>query len=169
MMKIINNFNKLDKISKLTISLIVFAILLRFIIASYTIEGADPCYHASAARFIGQNFRFPVYEHLGREIFAHEPLFHIFGGIFYAIFNLFGKGDLGIHMVSAVFGSASIIITYLISRKLFDKKITLYAVIFISFLPLHTYHSTTAHIDMIATFFAVLSVYLLLTNKFYLS
>lgn len=168
-MEIIQKFKKCDFISKLTIGVIVFGVLLRFAIASYTIEGADPCYHASAAKFIGTNFRFPTFDYIGREIFAHEPLFHIIGGFFYALFNIFGKGDFGIHMVSPIFGSASIIVTFLIARKLFDKYITLIAVIFTSFLPLHIYHSTTTHIDMIGAFFALLSVYLLMENKFYFS
>lgn len=168
-MEFAKNFKKQDAISKLTILIIIFAILLRFIISAYTIEGGDPCYHSSAARFIGRNFRFPLFEHLGREIFAHEPLFHIIGGFFYAVFNIFGKGDLGIHMVSPVFGSASIIITFLIARKLFDKHIALFAVIFTSFLPLHIYHSTTAHIDIVGAFFALLSAYFLMNGKFYFS
>lgn len=168
-MELVKNFKKQDSISKLTIYIIIFAILLRFIIAAYTIEGGDPCYHSSAARFIGRNFRFPLFEHLGREIFAHEPLFHIIGGFFYAVFNIFGNGDLGVHMVSPIFGSASIIVTFLIARKLFDKHIALFAVIFTSFLPLHIYHSTTAHIDMVGAFFALLSVYFLMNGKFYFS
>ena len=47
-MKIIKKFEKYDFVTKLTIVIILFAILLRFIIAAYTIEGGDPCYHASA-------------------------------------------------------------------------------------------------------------------------
>jgi len=168
-MELVKNFKKQDSISKLTILIIIFAILLRFLIAAYTIEGGDPCYHSSVARFIGRNFRFPLFEHLGREIFAHEPLFHTIGGFFYAVFNIFGNGDLGVHMVSPIFGSASIIVTFLIARKLFNRQITLFAVIFTSFLPLHIYHSTTAHIDMVGAFFALLSAYLLLNNRFYFS
>lgn len=168
-MNVINKFKEYNFVTKLTITIIIFAILLRFIIAAYTIEGGDPCYHASAARFVGRNFRFPLFEYIGREIFAHEPLFHIFGGFFYYIFNTFGQGDLGIHMVSPIFGSLSIILTFFITRKLFDNKTTLFAVIFISFLPLSIYHSTTAHIDMVGAFFALLSVYLMLKNMFYLS
>jgi len=168
-MKLIDKFKEQDSTTKLTVIIILFAVILRFAIASYTIEGADPCYHASVARFVGRNFRLPFLDYLGREIFAHEPLFHITGGFFYAVFNLFGKGDLGIHMVSPIFGSLTILITFLISRKLFDKKTALYAVIFTSFLPLEIYHSTTTHIDMIGAFFALLSVYFLLENKFYFS
>lgn len=162
-------FKKQDSISKLTIAIIAFAIFLRFAIASYTIEGADPCYHASASKFVGENLRFPLFEYIGREIFAHEPLFHAIGGFFYIMFNFAGSGDLGIHMVSPLFGGATIILTFLVARKLFDKYIALFSVLFVSFLPLHIYHSTTTHIDMAGAFFALLSVYLLLNNRFYFS
>ncbi len=153
----------------LTIGIIIFGILLRFIIASYAVDGGDPCYQASAARFIGRNFRFPLYEYIGREIFAHEPLFHIFGAVFYFLFSKIGAGEWGIRMVSPLFGGLLIILTYLTARKLLDEKRALFAVIFVAFLPLSIYHSTTAHIDMVGTFFAFLSFCLLLHHRFYLA
>jgi len=164
-----NKFKSAGKLTKITLIVILAGILLRFIIASYTIEGGDPCYHASAARFVGRNFHYPLYEYLGREIFAHEPLFHFFGGLFYFVFEKFGMGDFGIHMVAPLFGSLIIIFTYFICKKLLDKRKTLYAMIFVSFIPLEIYHSTTTHIDIVSAFFAILSFYLLLEKKFYLA
>src|SRR3990167_8603833 len=149
-----NKFKSAGKLTKITLIVILAGILLRFIIASYTIEGGDPCYHASAARFVGRNFHYPLYEYLGREIFAHEPLFHFFGGLFYFVFEKFGMGDFGIHMVAPLFGSLIIIFTYFICKKLLDKRKTLYAMIFVSFIPLEIYHSTTTHIDIVSAFFA---------------
>ncbi|MBI2101464.1 glycosyltransferase family 39 protein [Candidatus Woesearchaeota archaeon] len=168
-MNIIKNFREQDFISKLTISIIIFAVILRFAIASYTIEGGDPCYHASAASFLAKNLRFPLFDYIGREIFAHEPLFHVAGAVLYNLFGIFGKGSLGIGMVSPLFGSGMVVLAFLISRRLFDKYTALLAVIFTSFLPLSTYHSTTAHIDMAGAFFALLSFYLLLIGRFYFS
>src|SRR3989344_2539565 len=147
-MNTIKNFREQGFVSKLTIAIIIFAIILRFVIASYTIEGGDPCYHASAASFLAKNLRFPLFDYIGREIFAHEPLFHIAGAFLYNLFGIFGKGSLGISMASPLFGSGMVVLAFLISRRLFDKYTALFAVIFTSFLPLSIYHSTTAHIDM---------------------
>src|SRR3989338_5167359 len=168
-MNTIKNFREHGFVSKLTIAIIIFAIILRFVIASYTIEGGDPCYHASAASFLAKNLRFPLFDYIGREIFAHEPLFHIAGAFLYNLFGIFGKGSLGISMASPLFGSGMVVLAFLISRRLFDKYTALFAVIFTSFLPLSIYHSTTAHIDMAGAFFALLSFYLLIIGRFYFS
>lgn len=153
--------------ARLAFAVLLIGIILRFAIASYTIEGGDPCYHLSAARFIGRNLQIPLFEPLGREIFAHEPLFHLIAAPFYIAFEQFRMGDFGMHLVSPIFGSLSLVFSYLISRKLFNRRIALYALIFTAFIPLHTYHSTTAHIDMAAAFFVVLSVYLAINGSFY--
>ncbi len=164
---VIKKFKSHDKAAKIAIFLIVLAAVLRMVIAAYTIEGGDPCYHASVARFIGRNFTIPAFEYLGREVFAHEPLFHIIAGFFYTVFGLFGHGNLGIHLASALLGSGVVMLTYLICRKFFDKYVTLFAVIFVAFLPLEIYQSTTAHIDIAAAFFSLLSLYLLVENRLY--
>ena len=153
--------------ARLAFTVMLIGILLRFAIASYTVEGGDPCYHLSAARFIGRNLQIPLFEPLGREIFAHEPLFHLTAAPFYIAFEQLKMGDLGMHLISPIFGSLSLVFSYLISRKLFNLKIALYALIFTAFIPLHIYHSTTAHIDMAAAFFATLSVYLAVNGNFY--
>lgn len=153
--------------ARLAFIVLFIGIALRFAIASYTVEGGDPCYHLSAARFIGRNLQIPLFEPLGREIFAHEPLFHLTAAPFYIAFEQLNLGDFGMHLVSPIFGSLSLVFSYLISRKLFNRKIALYALIFTAFIPLHIYHSTTAHIDMAAAFFVTLSVYLAVNGSFY--
>lgn len=155
--------------ARLAFIVILAGVLLRFALASITIEGGDPCYHLSAAKFVGTNFRLPSFDPIGREVFAHEPLFHIFAGMFYFIFEKVQMGDFGMHLVSPIFGSLSLILIYFIARKLFDSRIALYSAIFAAFIPLNVYHSTTAHIDMAAAFFVLLSVFFMIMGKFHLS
>src|SRR3989338_10086598 len=83
--------------SKWTFYLIILAIIIRFSLAFiYTVSG-DACWHLSAARFISEEGKLPLFDPIGRdEPFWSPPLYHIIVASVYNIFSmLFGSNIAG--------------------------------------------------------------------------
>ena len=152
---------------KLTILIIVIAIALRFMLTlMHTISG-DACWHFSASKFIASNLRIPFDENIGRsrfEPFWPSPLFHIVAAFFYSLF-----GEFGLKLAPFIFGSLSLIISYLIFKKFLNEKQAFYAALFMSFLPIGIDFSILGYPESAVAFFAILSIYFAVNNMFFLS
>ncbi len=148
--------------AKWTVVIIAIAIVVRFALSFlYTISG-DACWHLSAAKFIASEHRLPLFEQLGRdEPFWAPPLFHFLSALFYSIFS-----DVGLKMVSPLFGSATLVIGFLIIRKFLSERAAFYAMLFFSFLPLMIDYSVLGYGESVLTFFVLLSVYWALEGRF---
>ena len=156
----------------LSIAIIVIVALIRLIFAiTHTVSG-DACLHLSAAHFIANENKLPLFEGLGRlQPFWAPPLFHIITAFFYKI-AAFISQDLAIiisKLISPLFGTLTVILLYLISRKFYNEKITLYSMIFINFIPVFLDYSIFSYVDITMAFFSVLAVYLMINNRFFLS
>ncbi len=162
---------KIDYV-KLSIAIIIIATILRFAFAlTYTVSG-DACWHLSAARFIANENKIPLYEGIGRlQPFWAPPVFHFVAAFLYKIFMPVSQNlaDLSLRLVSPIFGTLTVVILYFISRKFFDEKITFYSMIFINFLPLFLDYSILGYVGSTVAFFSVLSVYFVLNNRYVLS
>src|SRR3989338_3339373 len=154
--------NDPDFYKKLTIIVILIGIILRFALAFvYSISG-DSCWQLSASRFLAENKKFPLFEPLGRdEPFWAPPLFHIMAAFLYSLFGIYGPNaaEFGMKMLSPLFGSLTLVLAYLISKKLFDEKITFYSMLFTSFIPIFIDYHVFSYIDGTLAFFVVLSIY----------
>lgn len=171
-MGMIDKFRSLDRITKLTVVVIAFAILLRWVIACLVYPSGDSTWHLAAARFIAENNQLPLFEGLGRVAFWAPPVFHITAAVFYALGSIFSEAiaTKAMDFVSPLYGSLTLVVFYLfLKRVVNDRRVILYAVIFLSFIPIHMYYSTISHVDATIAFFAVLSVYLLAAKRFYWS
>lgn len=152
-------------LTKKVILLVIVAALLRFFLAFIVHPSGDGAWIAVAIKFIAQNRALPLFELVGRpEPFWQAPLFHVVSAFFYTLF-----GNIGIKITSPLFGSLSLILTFLITKKLFNEKIAFYATLFLAFIPIHIYQSSIPLTDSITTFFALLSIFLMLKNKPFLS
>lgn len=76
--------------------------------------------------------------------------------------RLFGVSEITVRIPSVIFGVAAIYLTFLIGKKLFDKKVGLTAAILLAVAPLHVYYSQEARMYSFATFAVTLSTYFLL-------
>lgn len=162
-----NNENKLY--NKLTLTVIIVGIILRFSLASVYHVAGDACWHLSAARFMAENKEFPLHQQFGREEpFWAPPFFHIMSAVFYSIFGYFGSkaAEFGMKMLSPLMGSLTLVFICLINRKLFNEKITFYSMLFTAFVPMMIDYNVFAYIDSTVTFFIVLSVYFALDGKY---
>ncbi len=150
---------------KWTIVLIAIAIILRFSLALiYTVSG-DACWHLSAARFISEEGKLPLFEPIGRdEPFWAPPLFHVIAALFYSVL-----GNFGLKLVSPLFGSLCLVVGYAILKKRLRERATFYGMLFFSFLPIMIDYSVLGYGEAVLTFFVLLSLYLALEQRFLLA
>ncbi len=161
-------FKELDKYTKYAIVIIAIGILIRFYLASIYHVSGDACWQLSNARFIAENKELPLFEQFGRdEPFWPPPLFHFIAAFVYMIFNNFSNNaaEFSVKMLSPFFSSLTLIFSFLVFKKLFDRKITFYSIIFLAFMPLSLDYGIYSYIDGIIAFPAVLSVYFALDNR----
>lgn len=76
--------------------------------------------------------------------------------------NIFNFSEQVIRFPSVIFGVLTILLTYLIGKKLSSKKIGLMAALFLSLAPLHIYYSQEARMYSFAAFTVALSSYFFL-------
>ncbi|MAE42306.1 hypothetical protein CMO93_00930 [Candidatus Woesearchaeota archaeon] len=160
------NLNKYEKYALITI---IIAIIIRFsLIPIYTVSG-DACWHFSVSKFIGENVQIPLSEPLGRdEPFWAPPLFHVIAALFSSIFSIFGS-EFGLKLIAPLFGSMTLIASYLILKKFLNEKALFYSILFISFIPIFIDYSILGYVESMLTFFVLLSIYLALSNHLILS
>lgn len=170
-MKLIEKFSSLDKFAKLSVIAIIIGIMLRFAIVFFVYPSGDSTWHLSAARFIAENNKIPLFEPLGRLVFWAPPVFHITAAMFYKIFSVFGNEMAlkSMDFATFLFGSLSLIVFYLFSSSLMQKKTAFYSTLFFTFIPINIYYSTISHVESTISFFALLSLYLLVKKRFYLA
>lgn len=163
---------KKENYIKLSIALIVIGVFLRFIFAATHAVSGDACWHLSAAQFIATENKIPLFEGIGRlQPFWAPPVFHFVSAFLYKIFMPISLdlAGLGSKLASPIFGTLTVIILYLISRKLFDEKIAFYSMIFINFIPLFLDYSVFSFVGSTVAFFSILSVYFMLNNRYIFS
>ena len=167
-MTLLKKFKNLNKYTKLAIIIIIIGILLRFSLASVYHPSGDACWHFSVARFIADEGRIPLFEQFGRdEPFWAPPVFHLILAFVYKAFSIFSQNiaEFSMKMVSPLFSSLTLIISYLIIKELFSKKTALYSLIFLTFIPLSMDYGIFGYVDSTLSFFVVLSVYFMLKNR----
>jgi len=97
-------------------------------------------------------------------ITAHQPhppgypLYVLFGRIANYFFN---DPAVSLTFISALFGSLSLIPTYLLSEKFFNVRVGIISVIILSLTPAHLLFSEVAMTDIVSMFFITLTVYIL--------
>src|SRR3989338_5806082 len=123
--------NKKINYYMLALFTIILGTLLRFALAIYHQPSGDACWHFSVAKFISQNLRAPLLEHLGRaEPFWAPPMFHFIAALFYKFAN-----GIGMKLVSPLFGSLTLFYTFLIAKKIYNERAAFFSVLFLTFLP----------------------------------
>lgn len=86
----------------------------------------------------------------------HPPLFHIILKIWT---DFFGNSEIAVRIPSVIFGVLTVLVIYLIGKKLFEKKTALVAATLLATAPLHIYYSQEARMYALAALCASTSVY----------
>lgn len=82
--------------------------------------------------------------------------------------HIFGFSEISGRMPSVILGVATVGLTFLLGKELFNKKVGLFASLLLAISPLHVYYSQEARMYVLAAFAVTLSCYflhLLITNK----
>ena len=141
---------------------------MRFWLASDYHVAGDACWQLSNSKYMVENGEFPLFEQFGRdEPFWPPPVFHILAAFMFKLFLVFGRefAEFGVRMISPLFGSLTLVLVYLIAKRLFNAKVAFYSLLFMAFIPLHLDYSAFSYIDGLVTFLTTLSVYLALRNR----
>ncbi len=75
--------------------------------------------------------------------------------------HIFGFSEISVRLPSVILGTATVWLTYLLGKELFNKKIGLLAALLMAIAPLHVYYSQEARMYALAAFSATLSFYFL--------
>ena len=98
----------------------------------------------------------------------HPPLYHL---ILKGTTLLIGSSEISARIPSVILAVASLLLLFLITRKLYETKTALIASTLLASSPLHIYYSQEARMYMLASFLALSSIYFFLSvirnDKFY--
>ncbi len=135
------------------ISILVIASDVRFWdIGDVGFNNDEAVYSGQAASLAGYE-QFQKHFSLTR---AHPLLFQFIVSILY---YFFGVSDVAARLVSATFGTLTILVLYLTGRLLYDKKVAVAAALVTAVLPYHIIVTKQAMVDVPLSFFFVLTVY----------
>lgn len=106
-----------------------------------------------------KDFPFGINQFLFTKDFQHTPFYFYF---LHFWIKLFGNSEVLMRMSSAIFGIATIPLTYIVGKKLYSQKVGYIAAILTTVSPLLVYYSIEIRMYAMVTFFAVLSMNYLL-------
>ncbi len=86
------------------------------------------------------------------EAAIQPPLFTWINSVFV---QLFGINEVAMRLPSAIFGSLSIILVYLLANLWYERRIAIASALFFAIMPLHVIYSRLAFNDVIQTFFVL--------------
>src|SRR3989344_8830738 len=134
--------------------IIILAFFLRIINLNQSLwldEGAHVIMSQKSLYFI-------IFERMGD---FHPPLSYIF----YHFWLMLGQSEIWLRLLSVIFGLATVFIVYKLTKKLFDEKTALLSAFFLAIAPFHIYYSQEIRMYAMATFFAAISMYYLVSKN----
>ncbi|MFX1465103.1 MAG: ArnT family glycosyltransferase [Promethearchaeota archaeon] len=75
-------------------------------------------------------------------------------------YKIFGVNEFAVRFVPAVFGIISILLTYVLAKQFFEKKIALLSALLLSLCQFHVKYSRQGMLDVPLTFFSLLTLFL---------
>lgn len=75
--------------------------------------------------------------------------------------HIFGFSEISVRLPSVILGVATVVLTYLLGKALFNKKVGLLSAFLLAIAPLHVYYSQEARMYVFAAFAVTLSFYFL--------
>ena len=150
---------------ELTVKLILF--VLCGILFTYHLGSALPIiesekfyYQSVKEMFASHDWITPYYQ--GRFRFQKPILFYWLVSLSYAVF---GINNIGVRFPSAIFGILTVIFTFNIGRRLFDRKTGFLAAGILATIAIFFMYARYASPDMALTFFITYSIYLFLKGS----
>lgn len=154
-MRILSDWKNL--INKYNLSIILI-IAVAFVLRSWNLgwngfNGDESIYSGQAASMLGHENYLKDFV-----IFRSHPI--LLQSLVSVAFTIFGIHDFVARIVPAIFGTASVFVTYLVGRELFDRKVGFVCCLILALLPFHITFSRQVLLDVPLSFFLILFVYL---------
>jgi len=152
------------------LAILLFSFLLRLVFSFFVTVTGDPAGYLTTAKFMADNLRFPYMEPVDQPIFWYPPVFHIIYAVFFFIGGLISE-TFSRHLVmilGPIFGTLSLWMGYLVTKKLFNEKIGFYVLVFLSFFPPHIFYSVSPFVDILLFLFLLLPLYFFLSKRYIL-
>lgn len=106
-----------------------------------------------------QSIPYGIDEFLFTKDFQHTPFYFYFLHLW---LKIFGNSEILMRMSSAIFGIATIPMTYIVAKKLYDKKVGLISALLVAVSPLLIYYSIEIRMYAMVTFLSMISMNYLL-------
>jgi 4-amino-4-deoxy-L-arabinose transferase-like glycosyltransferase len=149
----------LNRERRLLVLLLMFGLAAGILYAFFQQPWADEERSLSVARVVSKEGIASAYETSGWLRTRHPPLIPLLYGF---VIDLRGDRLFFLRVASTLFFSASLVLTYLVGRELYDRKTGFLASLFFLSFPLSVRLGASAMMDMQLTFFFLLAVYLAL-------
>jgi 4-amino-4-deoxy-L-arabinose transferase-like glycosyltransferase len=135
------------------ISIIVVALFLRsWDIGWNGFNGDESIYSGQAASMLGKTDFLNDFT-----LFRAHPL--LLQSLVSIAFLIFGIYDTVARTIPVIFGTATVFVTYLVAKELFDKRVGLVSCLILALLPFHIVFSRQVLVDVPLSFFVILFLY----------
>ncbi len=138
----------------MTLTLIV---LLAFAVRAYRLDAQSIWYDEGNSIALAQRDIATIIRSAASDI--HPPLYYI---VLHIWVQLLGVSVAAVRLLSVILGTLTVIVTYLIGRRLMGERTGLLAAFLAALSPFLVYYSQEARMYMLATLLGALSVYFLL-------
>jgi len=148
--------------------LLLFSLIVRLILANFSHVITDP--HLNVVKFIAENLAFPRLEPVFHPLFWSPPMFHLIHAFFYKLGLVFSReiGRIIVVSLQPIIGTISLYVSYLIFKKISNKRLAFLGTCFLSFFPPHIVFSYYPLVDMTLFLFLTLAAYFFLERKYHL-
>ena len=164
--------NRINKEAAILLGVLLMALALRLYTYGYEyLMGVDPFHHYKIAEYIVTTGEFPERWYLSRypegELIVQPMGLYYVSVILYKILGPLGSSFMDVFkLATPLFGVATLIPVYLMTKDLFDKKSAFYAVLILAFLPAFTYRTMSGFYrgDAFFMFFMATGLYFYLKS-----
>ncbi len=87
----------------------------------------------------------------------HPPLYYL---VLKGWVSVFGVSEISVRLLSVGFGVATVLLLYLVTKRLFSKRVGIISSLLLSLSPLHIYYSQEARMYAMAGFLSLLTVWI---------
>ncbi len=150
----------MEKIRKYYLQIFILLLVLLGIELRVAVSNVPLWYDEGHSILVAiKSFPFGINEFLFTKDFQHTPFYFYF---LHFWLKIFGTNEVILRMSSAIFGVATIPLTYIVGKKLYDKNVGIISALLVTVSPLLVYYSIEIRMYAAVTFFAVLSMNYLL-------
>jgi len=142
---------------KIDVAFLALALITFAAITLFNVTNASIWFDEAFSSYLVQFSFFDIARYTATDV--HPPLYY---WALKAWTMLFGTGEFGLRSMSIFFAAATIAVTFLLTRKMFGRKVALVSLLFLALSPMIVRYSDEARMYTMAAFIVMSATYLLL-------